>query len=130
MLIFCFFFFKQKTAYEMRISDWSSDVCSSDLSAQDRIHKRDRTRESLDGRRRQLMGILQSGGALEHYALLQQAAGRAEADAEGLTQRLKTAEAIESTKAVLDIEPAPLTKTRQAEPNNTQPLIKRVNQIL
>src|SRR3546814_9567072 len=31
MLIFVFFFFKQKTAYEMRISDWSSDVCSSDL---------------------------------------------------------------------------------------------------
>src|SRR3546814_17070174 len=31
--MFClfFFFFKQKTAYEMRISDWSSDVCSSDL---------------------------------------------------------------------------------------------------
>src|SRR3546814_9059742 len=34
--VFCFycmlfFFFKQKTAYEMRISDWSSDVCSSDL---------------------------------------------------------------------------------------------------
>src|SRR3546814_3983937 len=29
--IFCVFFFKQKTAYEMRISDWSSDVCSSDL---------------------------------------------------------------------------------------------------
>src|SRR3546814_12866527 len=31
VLVF-FFFFKQKTAYEMRISDWSSDVCSSDLS--------------------------------------------------------------------------------------------------
>src|SRR3546814_10897340 len=29
----CVFFFKQKTAYEMRISDWSSDVCSSDLEA-------------------------------------------------------------------------------------------------
>src|SRR3546814_412049 len=29
----CFFFFKQKTAYELRISDWSSDVCSSDLLA-------------------------------------------------------------------------------------------------
>src|SRR3546814_10611906 len=29
--MWCFFFFKQKTAYEMRISDWSSDVCSSDL---------------------------------------------------------------------------------------------------
>src|SRR3546814_5626279 len=30
-VVFLFFFFKQKTAYEMRISDWSSDVCSSDL---------------------------------------------------------------------------------------------------
>src|SRR3546814_1302477 len=29
--LLCFFFIKQKTAYEMRISDWSSDVCSSDL---------------------------------------------------------------------------------------------------
>src|SRR3546814_1981354 len=36
MIVLCvlcgFFFFKQKTAYEMRISDWSSDVCSSDLA--------------------------------------------------------------------------------------------------
>src|SRR3546814_11544621 len=31
LLWYWFFFFKQKTAYEMRISDWSSDVCSSDL---------------------------------------------------------------------------------------------------
>src|SRR3546814_4167940 len=30
-IMYMFFFFKQKTAYEMRISDWSSDVCSSDL---------------------------------------------------------------------------------------------------
>src|SRR3546814_10444974 len=38
----CFFFFKQKTAYELRISDWSSDVCSSDLMggmAQRREHQ-------------------------------------------------------------------------------------------
>src|SRR3546814_6075855 len=36
-----FFFFKQKTAYEMRISDWSSDVCSSDLdrSEAERRHR-------------------------------------------------------------------------------------------
>src|SRR3546814_10441855 len=32
LLDILFFFFKQKTAYEMRISDWSSDVCSSDLA--------------------------------------------------------------------------------------------------
>src|SRR3546814_1349112 len=37
-----FFFFKQKTAYEMRISDWSSDVCSSDLPRARRLtpHRR------------------------------------------------------------------------------------------
>src|SRR3546814_875677 len=34
-----FFFFKQKTAYEMRISDWSSDVCSSDLFSLARGHR-------------------------------------------------------------------------------------------
>src|SRR3546814_2897913 len=33
MFLLVFFFFKQKTAYEMRISDWSSDVCSSDLAS-------------------------------------------------------------------------------------------------
>src|SRR3546814_6832539 len=35
-----FFFFKQKTAYEMRISDWSSDVCSSDLCASGPVEER------------------------------------------------------------------------------------------
>src|SRR3546814_8250140 len=45
--IFCglhliFFFFKQKTAYEMRISDWSSDVCSSDLA---HLHDRGKSGE-------------------------------------------------------------------------------------
>src|SRR3546814_3131334 len=34
-----FFFFKQKTAYEMRISDWSSDVCSSDLRSRQQHHR-------------------------------------------------------------------------------------------
>src|SRR3546814_6118743 len=45
MLLLCFvffFFFKQKTAYEMRISDWSSDVCSSDLEMVKSIGKLDR----------------------------------------------------------------------------------------
>src|SRR3546814_632593 len=38
-----FVFFKQKTAYEMRISDWSSDVCSSDLCRRDIAARRPRT---------------------------------------------------------------------------------------
>src|SRR3546814_2659968 len=37
-----FFFFKQKTAYEMRISDWSSDVCSSDLGGGRRLLRMER----------------------------------------------------------------------------------------
>src|SRR3546814_2696924 len=37
MVMCVFFFFKQKTAYEMRISDWSSDVCSSDLIVVDQL---------------------------------------------------------------------------------------------
>src|SRR3546814_8695367 len=37
MCVLCIFFFKQKTAYDVRISDWSSDVCSSDLPVEARI---------------------------------------------------------------------------------------------
>src|SRR3546814_20766510 len=46
-----FFFFKQKTAYEMRISDWSSDVCSSDLPPPDRTARPDHGVERSDRRR-------------------------------------------------------------------------------
>src|SRR3546814_16905161 len=42
-----FFFFKQKTAYEMRISDWSADVCSSDLDAV--VVRRDRPHHGEPG---------------------------------------------------------------------------------
>src|SRR3546814_3346691 len=45
----CFFFFKQKTAYEMRISDWSSDVCSSDLRAARHLSRQ--PRDQADRRR-------------------------------------------------------------------------------
>src|SRR3546814_14663536 len=55
-----FFFFKQKTAYEMRISDWSSDVCSSDLHRlreprrqhPPRLHLRQQRRDILAPRHR------------------------------------------------------------------------------
>src|SRR3546814_9337248 len=46
------FFFKQKTAYEMRISDWSSDVCSSDLAAR----SEQRARRYEDARKRYVGG--------------------------------------------------------------------------
>src|SRR3546814_710039 len=56
----CFFFFKQKTAYEMRISDWSSDVCSSDLRLARVRHDRPLAgdRRQFLRRRRDLLGVL------------------------------------------------------------------------
>src|SRR3546814_3755447 len=64
-----FFFFKQKTAYEMRISDWSSDVCSSDL-----VIVAGRRQEALDraiaGREHMAAMTLDIGdaGAIEDFA--------------------------------------------------------------
>src|SRR3546814_2927056 len=49
-----FFFFKQKTAYEMRISDWSSDVCSSDLVEMKRQGTNDQ--RALEGKGKQSQG--------------------------------------------------------------------------
>src|SRR3546814_8524119 len=69
-----FFFFKQKTAYEMRISDWSSDVCSSDLyttpveEALSRLLSNPRFCEF------EMAGLLQGTPAEEIDLLLQQVA--------------------------------------------------------
>src|SRR3546814_12165671 len=57
-----FFFFKQKTAYEMRISDWSSDVCSSDLHAH--VTHRERLRADDLGKK-----CFRSRVAVEHAVL-------------------------------------------------------------
>src|SRR3546814_3199566 len=83
----CFFFFKQKTAYEMRISDWSSDVCSSDLvifaqpvldrSRFPRLH-RERDADALHPRRALLrpergkIGA-DAGAAVDHVRLIERA---------------------------------------------------------
>src|SRR3546814_18909820 len=67
-----FCFFKQKTAYEMRISDWSSDVCSSDLPDLGEIQVGDRDAGIMDradiavriDRRQRLVGDRQDLGAI------------------------------------------------------------------
>src|SRR3546814_2021852 len=76
---FCFFFFKQKTAYEMRISDWSSDVCSSDLVARRQLGHAQRDIEVLRAlghllRHLELRGVDDLGAAVgvEHHVLLDQ----------------------------------------------------------
>src|SRR3546814_7149688 len=58
VVLFAFiFFFKQKTAYELRISDWSSDVCSSDLGVEQRLvgPTGDAARRGVDPARRPIL---------------------------------------------------------------------------
>src|SRR3546814_2353780 len=88
-----FFFFKQKTAYEMRISDWSSDVCSSDL----RLWRMN----STSSRPMQRAGeTARPGTDLDDRALREagcrarNAAGQVEVEQEVLAQRLAGAEAV------------------------------------
>lgn len=95
-----------RTIIENRRAHLTAEIAS----AEARIAERDQRTIDRDRRRRQIMGVLRSGGALEHYTSLREEAGRAEAEVEGLRQRLDTAERIESTKAELDIERANLTK--------------------
>src|SRR3546814_3154816 len=69
----CFFFFKQKTAYEMRISDWSSDVCSSDLWV---IPKRISVRKAAESNLRAAsVASTVSGGERQLSQLPQRAGG-------------------------------------------------------
>src|SRR3546814_5981342 len=72
----CCFFFKQKTAYEMRISDWSSDVCSSDLALRPRVflghpHPDRRARRDVEtvGRRSSLGIHADRRPPLEHLSM-------------------------------------------------------------
>src|SRR3546814_20806161 len=63
-LVFVFFFFKQKTAYDMRISDWSSDVCSSDLDEAEIVTLAVHPRQQRLGVARALLqqGLAAAGG--------------------------------------------------------------------
>src|SRR3546814_4706630 len=77
-----FFFFKQKTAYEMRISDWSSDVCSSDLTTR---RESGMTSDLFEDERRDLVladrAVLLAGFALPVEAALIDALDRVAARA-------------------------------------------------
>src|SRR3546814_5428738 len=65
----CFVFFKQKTAYEMRISDWSSDVCSSDLMTDAEAARGTREAAVGDERHRLAQALaVDGGGRGQHLA--------------------------------------------------------------
>src|SRR3546814_16993953 len=97
-----FFFFKQKTAYEMRISDWSSDVCSSDLvpqgiSAEMIAEKWGISREDMDA----------FGAESQRRAEQATAEGRFENEIVGVTEKRldkETGNIVESDELVLKDE--------------------------
>ena len=95
-----------RTILENRRSHLSAEIGA----AEARIAERDRLSLEQDRRRQQVMGVLRSGGALEHYTSLREELGRLEAEVQSVRQRLQTAETIESTKTEIDIERAQLLK--------------------
>src|SRR3546814_7791207 len=74
--MYFFFFFKQKTAYEMRISDWSSDVCSSDLDAE-RVRDRE---EDRHGQHQDGDAVQEHGQQQQHHRQDEEKAQRREAE--------------------------------------------------
>src|SRR3546814_6646905 len=91
-----FFFFKQKTAYEMRISDWSSDVCSSDLTVLSQGANQDPgTRDALESLSAELARMTDRIAALEQEVATLRSRGPAPSEEvisrlSGETQRLDT----------------------------------------
>lgn len=92
--------------------------------AEQRIKERDSRKEELDARRRQIMEILQSGGALEQYLLMREELGRAYADVESLRQKLEAAEALERTRSQIIIERERLGQEVQSDIQDRQEVIK------
>ena len=84
-------------------------------SAEVRISERSTERKELDIRRQKVMGILSSGGALEHYNLLRADAAQSEANVAVLSTQLEAAETLESTKAELDSDRTRLLAALQAD---------------
>lgn len=94
-------------------------------ATQARIKDRDAQKKELDRRRAEIMNILKSGGALEHFLLLQEEAGRIESEVATFRKKLELAEQIESTKAALGVDRAQLTLALQNDHKEREDAIKR-----
>lgn len=108
-----------RTIIENRRSHLTSEIAS----ASQRVHDRERAQSDLDKRRQQIMGILQSGGALEQYTAMREELGRAEAEVEGLRQRLTAAETLESSKAELEIERARIARALRDDVHEREDIV-------
>lgn len=92
-------------------------------AAEERVRERDREKQDLDTRRAQLMGILKSGGALEHFSELQAELSRLEAQVEVLRKRFEAAEILERKGTELDVERARLHSRLQDDHHEQKDVI-------
>lgn len=106
-------FSEVKSFHQKIIENRKAHLTSEIEAIKRRILQREKEKDSLDLRRSQVMAILKSGGALEHYTRLQEELGRKEAESENLSQKLDIAEKIERNKATLDIERSTLLQRLQ-----------------
>ena len=97
--------FEQVARFHRTVIDNRRSHLRSEIdSAKGRIEEREGRQAQLDHRRRQIMDILRSGGALEQYTGLREELGRVEAQSESLRQRLDVAERLDRTKTEQDLE--------------------------
>jgi len=97
-----------KVFHESVVRNRQSYLRSEIEAARQRVADRGEEQRRLDSRRAEVMGILKSAGALEHFTALQGVVARAEAEVETLRQRHDTAEALESGSLKLKMERARL----------------------
>ncbi len=110
-----------RTIIENRRSHLDKEI----TSASDRIKKREHEQSNLDARRQKIMGILQSGGALEQYTAMREELGRAEAEAEDLRRRLKAAETLESSRTERKIERERMTQALRDDVHEREDIMNK-----
>ena len=103
-------FEEAKTFHRAIVENRRSHLKDEIASALERIEERGQLKEKLDERRRQVMDILKSGGALEHYTRLREELGRAEGEVKVLSERLEMANQLENAKSELGTERERLKK--------------------
>ena len=93
-------------------------------SAERRIAERDRTKNELDERRARIMGLLKSGGALDHYTGMHEELGRVEADVEMLRERRGLIERLDSAKTDLEMERTGLVKALRDDVRERESIVR------
>lgn len=95
-------------------------------SAERRIAERDQRKNELDQRRTQIMGLLKSGGALEHYTGMREELGRVQAEVEMLRERRGLIERLDGAKTDLELERTNLVKALRDDIRERESIVREV----